>query len=160
MCSFHQEVCMMDWQLTCMWGRSPLQLSGCYQVLSPTGNTQLILPQCSHIYIFSWHISLSLSVSPLSGQNWQKGLIKAIEGMRAEHGDGYLKEWVLEQANLRPPDMKRPWGPRGYPGASMRTAQSDMADSITNMSRPPVDTTAILSMSISRVQHHQLLHQL
>lgn len=88
------------------------------------------------------------------------GLIKAIVEMSMEHGDGYLEEWVLEQANLRPPDMKRPWGPQGSPRASMRMAQSDMADSIINMSEPPVDTTVILSMSISRVQHHQLLHQL
>jgi len=27
MCSFLHKVCMMGWQLTCMWGRSPLQLS-------------------------------------------------------------------------------------------------------------------------------------
>lgn len=80
--------------------------------------------------------------------------------MRSEHGDGYLEEWVLEQTNLRPPDTKRPWGPQGSPGASMRTAQSDMADCITNISWPLVDTTMILSMSVSRVQHHQLLQQL
>lgn len=77
MCWFLQEVCMMDWQLTYMWGRSPLQLSGCYQVLSPTGDTQLILPQCSHICIFSWHISLSLSFS--------------FSSQRAELADGFNK---------------------------------------------------------------------
>ncbi len=159
-----QEVSMMDWQLTCMWRRSPLQLSGCYQVLSPIGDTQLILPQYCHICFFSWHISPTLAFT------FSKSLFFRFSSQRAELAGWFNKghsgnevwawRWLSGGKGFRPPNTKRLWGPQGSPGASMWTAQSDMADCITNISWPLVDITIILSMLVSRVQHHQLLHQL